>query len=196
MAKLSREQIKTLLVNAGFKKDSQTTNDMIAIAYAESGGDPSKHNGNASTGDDSYGLWQINMIGSMGPSRRKQFGITSNTQLLDPATNAKAAYIVYKSQGLNAWSTYKRGDYLRFMDTTTTEEGGNKNPVATAQDKLNDLANIPGAISKVGDDLFKTGTNVAAVMIAISLVALGAVFLLRNVIPVGKGLKIAKKVVS
>ncbi len=48
-----------------------------AIALAESGGNSDAHNGNAATGDDSYGLWQINMIGAMGPARRVEFNGTN-----------------------------------------------------------------------------------------------------------------------
>lgn len=88
-----------------------------AIAMAESGGNPSSLNNNASTGDLSYGLWQINMIGSLGPSREQQFGISSYSQLLDPLTNAKAAVKV-SNGGTNflPWSTYKNGAYQRFLN--------------------------------------------------------------------------------
>ena len=80
----------------------------VAIAKAESSGNPRAHNTNASTGDNSYGLWQINMIGAMGPDRRKALGLTSNDQLFDPVVNAKAAYFIRKRQGWSAWSTYKK----------------------------------------------------------------------------------------
>src|SRR3954465_3981494 len=100
MAKLTREQIRKLLTDAGFKKNGVDTETMVSIAYAESGGNPAAHNDNPKTGDESYGLWQINMIGKLGPARRKAFGITDNKQLFDPATNAKAAHIIYQSQGL------------------------------------------------------------------------------------------------
>ena len=39
---------------------------MTAIAMAESSGDSAALNNNPNTGDLSYGLWQINMIGDMG----------------------------------------------------------------------------------------------------------------------------------
>lgn len=88
---------------------------LAAIAGPESGYKTGAHNPDASTGDDSYGLWQINMLGSMGPNRRKQFGISSNDQLYDPATNAKAALAIFRTQGPNAWSGYKSGAYREFM---------------------------------------------------------------------------------
>ena len=43
---------------------------MIAVALAESSGLPYTHNRNQFTGDDSYGLFQINMIDEIGVERR------------------------------------------------------------------------------------------------------------------------------
>lgn len=88
---------------------------MAAIAMAESGGRSGAFNGNAATGDKSYGLWQVNMLGAMGPERRRQFGISNNAQLFDPATNANAARQVYQSQGFGAWSVYRSGAYRQFL---------------------------------------------------------------------------------
>jgi hypothetical protein len=52
---------------------------------------------------------QINMIGSLGPARLAQFGLSSNDQLLDPQTNMNAAFRMYSSSGnsLHAWGGYK-----------------------------------------------------------------------------------------
>jgi lysozyme-like protein len=196
MSTLSRDQIRQLLVDAGFKKSSPDTETMIAIAYAESSGDPTKHNDNPSTKDDSYGLWQINMIGKLGPDRRKKFGITSNTQLLDPKTNAKAAYIIYKDSGLDAWSTYKRGDYLKFMDSTSGFEQGKD---TEASGIPNPVAGVEGAINAFGDTVFKGISNVAGVAVAITLLVLGIILLSRkqlgNILPAGKAAKALKAVV-
>ena len=76
--------------SAGFSGQGLRT--AYAIAERESSGRPSAFNGNAATGDLSYGLFQINMLGTMGPARRKQFGIASNEALFDPSVNARAAY--------------------------------------------------------------------------------------------------------
>jgi hypothetical protein len=51
----------------------------------------------------------------MGPDRRKAFGISSNRELLDPLTNAKAAKVIYGWQGFRAWSVYKNGAYKAFL---------------------------------------------------------------------------------
>jgi hypothetical protein len=88
---------------------------MVAISEPESGGNPRAHNPNASTGDNSYGPWQINMLGGMGPERRKEFGIASNEELFDPATNARAAKRILDSQGLGAWTTYSAGKHKPYM---------------------------------------------------------------------------------
>ena len=92
-----------------------------AIAYSESRGRPDAHNPNAATGDDSYGLWQINMLGRMGPERMKLLGITDPNQLKDPAINAKAALMLLRGKlggagGYQHWSDYKNGKYRQFVD--------------------------------------------------------------------------------
>jgi hypothetical protein len=99
--------------SAGFSTEQAVI--MAAIAMAESGGRAKAHNDNRSTGDDSYGLWQINMIDRLGPERRRQLGISGNAALFDPTTNAKAARKVYLSQGFGAWSVYKNGAYRQYL---------------------------------------------------------------------------------
>jgi len=110
---LNQEQIARAAKAAGFPEDKIAT--MTAIAMAESSGDSGALNNNPNTGDLSYGLWQINMLGDMGPERRKLFGIKSNEELLNPITNAKAAYKIYELQGYGAWSVYKSGKYRDYM---------------------------------------------------------------------------------
>ena len=113
--KYSYSQLMGLAQGAGFSASQARI--MAAIALAESSGNPGSLNNNARTGDLSYGLWQINMLGSMGPGRRKEFGIGSNNALLNAGTNAHAAFDVFKDQGFNAWSTYKSGAYKQYLQT-------------------------------------------------------------------------------
>lgn len=88
-----------------------------AVTRGESSGDPTRHNDNYLRGgkDDSYGLWQVNMLGSMGDRRLKQFGISRKEDLYDPKTNAKAALAILREQGRGAWGAYtdmqKRGEW-------------------------------------------------------------------------------------
>jgi hypothetical protein len=102
--------IGDLLRSVGFTGAGLSTAE--GVAAAESGDNATAHNPNAATGDNSYGLFQINMLGAMGPQRLKQYGLTSNDQLYDPATNARVAYQM--SQGgtnWSPWSTFKSGAY-------------------------------------------------------------------------------------
>lgn len=84
-----------------------------AIALAESGGNERAHN--RVPPDDSYGLWQINMYGELGPARRAQFGIASNEALFDIATNAKAMHAI-SSGGASwrPWTTFQGARYWFF----------------------------------------------------------------------------------
>jgi len=111
----SNPEIASFARKAGFPEELIPT--MVGISKAESGGDPLAFNPNASTGDLSYGLMQINMLGGMGPERRKEFGIRKNEELYDPITNFKAAKKIYDQQGLGAWSVYRSGKYKDFLPT-------------------------------------------------------------------------------
>lgn len=94
--------LKKLLQEAGFK--GYALKQAWAIVMKESRGNPKAYNGNANTGDNSYGLFQINMIGSLGYDRRELFNLSSNKELFDPLTNAKAAH--YMSQGGADWKSW------------------------------------------------------------------------------------------
>jgi cell wall-associated NlpC family hydrolase len=103
------------LWQAGFRGKGLRT--AWAIAMRESGGDPRALNDNSNTGDLSYGLFQINMIGGLGPSRRQLYNLKSNDELLDPATNAKVAYrLSAGGKDFGAWgwgpNAYRRSEQL------------------------------------------------------------------------------------
>ena len=85
---------------------------MAAVALGESGGRPDAHNNDRSTGDNSYGLWQINMIDRLGPERARALGITNYEKLKDPNVNARGMKLILNSQGFNAWSVYRNRDHL------------------------------------------------------------------------------------
>ena len=89
---------------------------LAAISQPESRGNPRAYNPNAATGDLSYGLWQINMLGAMGPERRAKYGLKSNKDLFDPATNARVALAMARARGgYKRWSTYKSGAYKKYL---------------------------------------------------------------------------------
>ena len=111
MSQLSPQQIASLLQQQGVAKEKIPT--MTAIALAESSGRPQAFNPQGL--DRSYGLWQINMHGGLGPARMKQFGLKNEKDLFDPTTNAKAAKQILGSQGLPAWAAYKSGKYKEYL---------------------------------------------------------------------------------
>jgi hypothetical protein len=108
---LTMEQLVGLAKGAGFPTNEAII--MAAIAKGESGGNSNAKN--FKPPDKSYGLWQINMIGKLGPARMQEFGLQREDQLFDPVTNAKAAYAIRKSQGLSAWTIYKNGAYKNHL---------------------------------------------------------------------------------
>ena len=76
-----------------------------SIAKRESNGRPLAYNGDKKTGDSSYGIFQINMIGDLGPTRLEKFNLKSNKELFDPVTNAEITY--YMTDGGSDWSSWK-----------------------------------------------------------------------------------------
>jgi hypothetical protein len=100
--KLTDIELVKLLSAVGFKGENLI--EAWAVAKKESNGRPLAHNGNADTGDNSWGVFQINMIGELGEDRRKKFGLETNAELLDPVVNASIAY--YMSRGGEDWSSW------------------------------------------------------------------------------------------
>lgn len=102
-AALTMPEIYQVARQAGFPPE--TAVKMTAIAMKESRGVTTAYNGSGP--DDSYGLWQINMIGNLGPARLEQFGLDSKDELFDPVTNARAAYLIWNGDDRNldlAWA--------------------------------------------------------------------------------------------
>lgn len=87
----------SLAATAGFPGAELHT--AVAVAYAESLGDPDAVNRNRNGSKDS-GLWQINSIHGF-------------QDLFDPLENARAAYEVWRVQGWTAWyaHTPRGGEY-------------------------------------------------------------------------------------
>lgn len=192
MAVLSPAQIKTYADAAGFKGD--VLNDMVGIALAESGGNTTDHT--SKPPDDSYGLWQINMLGSMGPTRRKQFGISDNKQLFDPGINAHAAFVIYQSQGLNAWTTYKNGDYLKHMGAVANASLPDVSGDTAATDTATGFSGITAAINAVGNNIFKGFANITGISVAVLLFLAGIGILVANSRGAKKALKTAATVIK
>jgi Lysozyme like domain/Excreted virulence factor EspC, type VII ESX diderm len=113
MTTLSPRQIAEYAHDAGFRGQDLTT--AVAIALAESGGRAGAHNDTSP--DDSYGLWQINMHGALGPERRRQFDLDTDRDLLDPATNAEAAFAISgRGESFRPWTAFTTGRHEQFLD--------------------------------------------------------------------------------
>jgi hypothetical protein len=100
---LTDGELKELLYLVGFRGND--LKEAWAVAKKESNGQPIRFNGNTNTGDSSYGMFQINMIGTLGPDRREKFDLVSNSDLLNPVINAQIAF--HMSDGGKDWSSWK-----------------------------------------------------------------------------------------
>lgn len=190
MPTLSQAQVEMYARSAGMPNPAL----MAAIAMAESGGRTTAHNPVGL--DNSYGLWQINMLGDMGPARRRQFGISRNEQLYDPAVNARAAKMILDGQGLGAWSTYTNGAYKKyakggaggataatpawdFWDPFGILPEGSTDPLHEAP-VLGEIADVATGVGAIGEGVVKAGAWLgnAQNWIRIGYVAGGAVLVI------------------
>lgn len=212
---------QTELVNAATRHGLTPERARIAaaIGMAESGGNTNAHNTNAATGDNSYGAWQINMLGAMGPERRIQFGIASNDELFDLDTNARAMSILSQNgQNFSDWSTYKDGAYKPFMDNhlIQTDGGGpdqGQSTIGKVGDALNPLPSLSelGAFVDIGNKTARWVSNsenwvrVGYVVGGSALIIAGLVMMIQStsfgsavgqMIPAGRAVNLARKVSS
>jgi hypothetical protein len=108
---LTPAQIAYYAQTAGF--DGDDLNIAVAIAMAESSGNPNVYNpetgakGGTPAGQGSYGLWQIYL---------KEHPEFAADNLYDPQTNANDAYEIYsKAGGFSPWTTYTSGAYQAYL---------------------------------------------------------------------------------
>lgn len=202
---MNMAEVAAVAYRAGIR-DVTDLGRAVAIAYAESGGNPRAHNNRPP--DDSYGLWQINMLGNLGPARRKQFGISSNAELFDPATNAKAM-VAISGGGKNwrPWTTYGGIRYLGFLPAANAAAAGmiGLAPGVDAATGAVDKATEPiregvAAVVKGGEWLSdrnnwfrigKVAVGAALIMIGLGKVAAPITGSVTSVVPVGKVAKLA-----
>jgi hypothetical protein len=182
MAALSEGTLAALLRKAGFPEDKVPL--MVNIAKRESGLRPDAHNPNAATGDNSYGLFQINMIGNLGPARLKEYadiGVTSYEDLKDPWKNVQAAKKVLDSQGLGAWTTYQAAS----KDPRPSLVGGDLSELMSATDPKAVAARGVDPLSAAFDSLFGAGTATQAAVAPVKDKAMGLDFVeqLREIDP-------------
>jgi hypothetical protein len=207
--------IARVAFDAGIRDLSALT-AAVAIALAESGGNERAHN--ATPPDDSYGLWQINMLGALGPERRSRFNISTNEALYDPLTNAKAMVSI-SSGGTNfkPWTTYKGLRYTAFLPVASlaAQSAMVAGGVSAANEAAHEAVQGPIEAAQGAVELgLKAGawvsnrqnwTRVAFVVAGLALVVGGVMAATRplassvvggvvqTAVPVGKLLKGAKK---
>jgi hypothetical protein len=105
---LTADQMVELLHQAGFEGEALVK--FAAISRRESGWRPGAYNPDASTGDNSYGLWQINMLGNLAAARLpliKKAGGSKIEDLYDPLISAKVIKQMWDAGGFNPWGPYK-----------------------------------------------------------------------------------------
>lgn len=125
---LSYDEVAALALAAGFRGEDAAT--AVAIAKAESGFNAGVY-GDAAYGG-SIGLWQINLPAN------PQYDANA---LRDAATNARAAFALYRARGFNPWCTYKssacggagNNAYAQYLDearAAVARQGGLRSPAA------------------------------------------------------------------
>lgn len=112
---LSDSELLQLLKAVGFTGKGLKT--AYAVAKAESNGRPYAYNGNKETLDQSYGIFQINMISLLGEKRRDKFDLDHNGDLFNPVINAEIAYFMTNG-GVDwrAWSSYNTGAIDKWLN--------------------------------------------------------------------------------
>ena len=111
---LSDKELVKLLWAVGF--EGKALKLAWAVAKAESSGRPMAYNGNRNTGDSSYGIFQINMLGNLGDDRKEKFDLRSNVLLFDPVINAEITYhMTQGGENWSSWSTIKTGAVSKWL---------------------------------------------------------------------------------
>lgn len=132
---LSQSQIGNLLAASGAPVRLIPT--LTAIAMAESGGRVTAYNpGNQGVNENSLGLFQVNQ------QAHGNKGIFSDQNLYTPEGNVRAALEVLRKQGLNAWTTFTKGTYKKYLQGAY--EGVSKSAFEfTQQNRLTKSSGIP-----------------------------------------------------
>lgn len=163
MAKVSVEQIATWAADAGFK--GLNLQIAVAVSCAEvPSHDTAAHN---TKGEDSRGLWQINVSSRANPD-------LAGMNLFDGATNARAAKIVHDRQGWTAWTMFSNQTYLLFMpraglaisrapSISPAEADLVAGAVSTSPpgQAIGNVVEAGGAIQQIGDLAARAGTFLA-----------------------------------
>jgi len=118
------KELAQLLYAVGF--EDKALKVAWAVVKKESNGRPLAFNGNKRTGDSSYGIFQINMIGGLGVDRREKYDLKTNTELFNPVVNAEIAFHM-SNQGED-WTSWKVGGGYNGVDQERFESWYSKFP--------------------------------------------------------------------
>jgi len=112
---LTDSELIKLLKAVGFEGKALKT--AWAVAKTESNARPLAYNGNRNTGDSSYGIFQINMLGELGIDRKEKFELRSNILLFDPVVNAEITYhMTQGGEDWSSWSSVKTGAIKKWIN--------------------------------------------------------------------------------
>jgi peptidoglycan hydrolase-like protein with peptidoglycan-binding domain len=107
---MTPQDIQAVAANAGFAGADLATAVAIALAETNPSGNENSYNPETQkatpAGQGSYGLWQIYLW------KHPEF---AGENLMDPQTNANAAYQLYAQHGFAPWSTYGSGKYQAYL---------------------------------------------------------------------------------
>lgn len=109
----------------------------LGVTWRESSWNPGVLN--PKNRDLSYGLFQINMKGALGPDRRKRYHLSSNEQLYDPDTNVRVAKEMLDA-GHGSWWPWQSGG---------SELNGWKSPITD----MSKAAAVVNSVDRSGDPM-------------------------------------------
>ena len=162
---LSPQQLAQLASEAGFRGDAVKW--AVAIALAESGGNPSAYNPELGAGTapnaGSRGLWQI--YGTAHPEYNSSIAF-------DPRTNAQAAYKVFREAGgrFTPWSTFNNGmaaSIKRSLNISTPNDGTKRKSAGSGTTTTTTTRTGGGSASVGSSSPLGRSTTRAAVGVAV-----------------------------
>ena len=208
--RLSAAQIATAMRKAGWPESAIPIG--VAIAFAESGGNPKAVNHANRNGSSDYGLFQINSVHG---------SLLKQGDWRDPVDNAKMALKVYRDAGnkWTPWATYNHGSYKKFYkpgvkygtaalterSTDPTTDPTTDPNDTTAGAATNSLGTPFFTLGYIGDQAF--WRRFAIGLLAVLLIIIGVWIVFReplssvakglvNVTPQGRALTLAKGVMK
>jgi hypothetical protein len=151
----------------------------VAIALAESGGDPTVKGGPNSNGTYDYGLWQIN-----GGAHKDLLDTYSPWS--DPDKNYQMAVTIYQNANFKftPWSSFNNGTYAAFLPQAQLA-WGSPDFSATTTNAVSDAANQTVAAASALPEFLATMTK-SETWVRVGMAAAGVLLLLMVVVAMVK----------